>query len=369
MGRFVITGGGTGGHLYPMLAVADALVDSGVAISDIRLVGSSRGEDRKILAGSRYRCSYWPGRGVRRSLHPRDLVATARALVGIGWSFVLGIATAAIWRPDVVVSVGGYASLPMSVGAVVTRRPLVLVELDAATGLAHRLVVRFCAKRCTAFEISDPRAVWTGAPVRKELASQPKNSAERSHVRARMVPPIDPTKTVVLAMTGSLGARSVNDAVAALAKRWADRSDVTLIHVTGRRDYAVYANADSSARLDYRVIEFADMTELWGAADIAICRAGATTVAELAVVGVPAVLVPLPNSPSDHQGENARTLERAGAAIVLEDKVVSDVTLDEALRGLFDAEVREKMSQALLRLGRPAAASAIAKVVIEEARR
>ena len=363
MPKVVITGGGTGGHLYPMLSIADALVKAGVALSDIRLIGSSRGEDQRILASCPYRVSYWPGRGIRRSLSPRDNAANLRALAGISWAFALGIVTAVVWRPSVVVSVGGYASLPMSIGAVLTRRTLVLVELDARAGLAQRLVKRFAAARCTSFADSDPRAVLTGVPLRSGLSL---TTEERRQVaKASLLPEISPARKVVLVMTGSLGAKRVNDAVADLAEIWADRTDLALVQITGRRDFARVKAREVRGTLDYRIIEFADMTKFWPIADVAICRAGATTVAELGVVAVPAVLVPLPNSPSDHQNENARALVAEGAARVIDDSKVSGMTLAKMLESILDTTTLGSMAEAMRKRGRPNAAADIAKIVIE----
>ncbi len=363
MPKVLITGGGTGGHLYPMVAIADALVEAGVASGDIRLVGSSRGEDRRIFAGTPYRVSLWPGRGIRRAFSLRATLANLRALSGIAVSLVYGVMTALIWKPSVVVSVGGYASLPMSLGAVVARRKLVLVELDAATGLAQRLVLRFCTARCTAFANTDPRAIFTGAPIRSTLART--TEPARSAAKRSETPPIDVSKKVVLVMTGSLGAKRVNDAVLELAALWHDRTDVVLIHITGRRDFERVKELTPKGTLDYRVVEFADMSRMWPVADIAICRAGATTVAELAVVGVPAILVPLPHSPSDHQGQNARLLADSGAAIVIGDHHVSGETLRSALEPLFENSLRDTMSRAMGEMGKPNATRDIAGVLMK----
>lgn len=363
MPRVVITGGGTGGHLYPMLSIADALQEAGVSVTDIRLIGSSRGEDRRILAACPYPVSYWPGRGIRRSLGLRATAANVRAIAGISWAFVLGVATALAWRPAVVVSVGGYASLPMSIGAVLTRRKLVLVELDATAGLAQRLVRRFAVTRCTAFADADSRSVLTGVPLRRGLSATTAES--RRVARSAMTPALSLEKKVVLVMTGSLGARRVNDAVVELAALWADRADLAVVHITGRRDYARVKAREVRGALDYRVVDFADMTTLWPIADVAVCRAGATTVAELGVVGVPAVLVPLPHSPSNHQELNARALADDGTAVVIADSTVSGSTLAQALELILDNATLVTMAEAMRKRGRPNAATDIAQIVLE----
>jgi UDP-N-acetylglucosamine--N-acetylmuramyl-(pentapeptide) pyrophosphoryl-undecaprenol N-acetylglucosamine transferase len=137
-------------------------------------------------------------------------------------------------------------------------------------------------------------------------------------------------------MTGSLGATSVNRAVSALAHQWRDRTDVSLVHVTGRRDFAdIAARAPENCELDYRVVDFADMSTLWRVADVAVCRAGAATVAELDALDIPAVVVPLPGAPGDHQMANAKALATTGRAIVIADADVNQpVFVDAVLRAM-----------------------------------
>jgi UDP-N-acetylglucosamine--N-acetylmuramyl-(pentapeptide) pyrophosphoryl-undecaprenol N-acetylglucosamine transferase len=166
-------------------------------------------------------------------------------------------------------------------------------------------------------------------------------------------------------MTGSLGASSVNRAVSELAHRWRERADLTLIHVTGRRDYQeALSRIPDVVALDYRVVEFGDMTELWGLCDLAICRAGATTVAELTALGIASVLVPLPGAPGDHQSKNAAALAEAGAAVVLADRDCTSEALERAVEEVLRAPL-ESMAVAAASLGRPGASREIARVVAE----
>jgi UDP-N-acetylglucosamine--N-acetylmuramyl-(pentapeptide) pyrophosphoryl-undecaprenol N-acetylglucosamine transferase len=166
-------------------------------------------------------------------------------------------------------------------------------------------------------------------------------------------------------MTGSLGSARVNGAVVELASLWASRPDRALIHVTGRRDYdAVVAARPVTARLDYRVEAFADMASWWAVCDVAVCRAGATTVAELTALGIPAVLVPLPGAPGDHQSKNAEALSREGAARVLADERCTGPALGAALDALLEGAARREVAAAARRLGHLDAAAAIAGVVV-----
>jgi UDP-N-acetylglucosamine--N-acetylmuramyl-(pentapeptide) pyrophosphoryl-undecaprenol N-acetylglucosamine transferase len=166
-------------------------------------------------------------------------------------------------------------------------------------------------------------------------------------------------------MTGSLGATRVNRAVVELASLWRDRDDLSLVHITGRRDYAMVRDAAVEAgRLDYRIIEFADMSTWWSVADVAICRAGAMTVAELTILALPAILVPLPGAPGDHQGHNARALSSAGAAVVVPDASCTAAELASRVDAVLRPETWREMSLAASLLAQPDAASAIARIIL-----
>ena len=364
-GPVVITGGGTGGHIFPMLAIAEQLERRGLRDADLRFVGSRRGQEARLLSESSVALTLLAGRGIRRSFAPKALVDNLRALWGLSQAVGVALIKVATWRPSVVVSVGGYASFALSLAAVLFRRPLVLVDLDATPGAVHRLFARFAHVRCTAFASDEPRTVFTGVPLRDAVVGIDRSDAARATRRSRQSPPIDPSRRVVVVMTGSLGASSVNRAVSELARRWSDRTDLTLIHVTGRRDYQeALSRIPAVEALDYRVIEFGDMTELWGLCDLAICRAGATTLAELTALGIASVLVPLPGAPGDHQSKNAAALAEAGAAVVLADRDCTAEALERAVEEVFSAPL-ESMSAAAASLGRPGASREIARVVAE----
>jgi UDP-N-acetylglucosamine--N-acetylmuramyl-(pentapeptide) pyrophosphoryl-undecaprenol N-acetylglucosamine transferase len=165
-------------------------------------------------------------------------------------------------------------------------------------------------------------------------------------------------------MTGSLGSTTVNHAVSELAMRWSTRRDRTIIHVAGRRDAAeVRARAPRTDGLDYRILEFGDMAQLWALCDVAICRAGASTVAELTTLQIPSVLVPLPHAPGDHQMKNALLVVEAGGARLVRDAECTGVKLDEVLESITGPETLTTMAAAAGRLGRRDAASSIARVV------
>lgn len=360
----VITGGGTGGHVFPMQAIAEALRARGLGDDELRFVGSRRGQEASLLSGLGVALTLLPGRGLRRSLRPGDLFVNLGAALGLLAALVMALVKIRRWRAGAVVSVGGYASFPASFAAVCWGVPLVLVELDAEPGAAQRLFGRVAAARCCAFPTEGPRVFVTGTPLREAIESLERTPLSQVAARAAQEPPIDAGRAVVVVMTGSLGASRVNDAVVALARLWSSREDVAIIHVTGRRDYdTVRARVPQLRGLDYRVVDFGDMRELWLMADVAVCRAGAVTLAELANLAIPSVLVPLPGAPGDHQAKNARAVARAGGALIVPDGQCTAQSLAAALDDVLEPAARAAMAEGARSLARPRAAAAIAEVV------
>jgi undecaprenyldiphospho-muramoylpentapeptide beta-N-acetylglucosaminyltransferase len=369
----LVAGGGTAGHLQPALAIAEALVAAGHDRDTIEFVGSTRGQDRLTLEGRGFPFTLLPGRGIVRSLRPRAVLANLGAVAGLGVALVRGVAVVGRARPRVVVSVGGYASLAASLAAVVRRVPLVLVNVDAVPGAANRLLGRFARASAVGWEGSTlPRAVVTGTPVRPEIAAVGRGPDERHAARQRLGLPED--RPTVAVFGGSLGAHRINRAVLDLSDRWKDRDDRSIYHIVGRRewdgDLGPGPDGDAGARSDpvglalVRVAYEDRMDEVYRSADVVVCRAGAMTVAELAVAGVPSILVPLPGAPGDHQTANARVLERAGAAVLLADERCDARVLGTALdRLLSEPSLLESMGRAAAALGRPDAAASGARLV------
>lgn len=359
----VIAGGGTGGHLFPMIAVAEALERTGVAPEDLRFVAARRGPDRRLLASTRVPATFLSGRGLARSISPRALLANAGAVAGLGAATLVATARFARWRPRAVVSVGGYAAVAADLAARATHVPLVLVEMDARPLASHRLVERTAVRRCTAFASEDPRAVVTGAPLRDAIEGLTRLPVATRHH--------DHDRWQVVVMTGSLGSGSVNRAVVALATTWRARGDLAITHVTGERDADLCAAAWTPSPTDalvYRQVAFANMATLWPTCDLAITRAGAMTLAELARLSIPAILVPLPTSPGDHQVHNAREVEAAGAAVVLRDADLSATVLGDHIDATLRLGVLAPMEGAMGARGHAGAADAIAREVLAVAR-
>jgi undecaprenyldiphospho-muramoylpentapeptide beta-N-acetylglucosaminyltransferase len=353
----------------PALAIARALVARGHPPSAVHLVGSARGVEARLYRGTGLPATLLPGRGIERRLswqNVRSAVALLRAL-GQGWRLVGRL------RPQVVVSVGGYASVPCALAAVVRRIPVVVAEQNAAPGAANRLVARFARASAVAFEGTPlPRAVVTGNPVRPEVAAI--DRAQDNEV-ARQKLDVYPGRKVVLIFGGSLGALRINRAAQQAAKRWLSRSDLHVRHIVGRRDWEEISRAlghvlRPGGPLRYQVVEYDDdMPTALAAADLAVCRAGSSTCFELLAAGLPAVLVPSPYVTADHQTANARHLERAGAAVVVPDAELDGARLiAEVDRLLGDPARLAAMSRAARATARPHAADDIARLAEEHAR-
>lgn len=365
-GPVVITGGGTGGHVFPMQAIAEALSSQGLALNDLRYVGSRRGQEGVLLGASGISLTLLPGRGLRRSWRAKDVLTNAVSAFGLLVALVVALRLVREWRPSVIVSVGGYAAFAVTFAAVCWRVPLVLVEFDATPGAVHRYVGRFAVKRCCAFPSPGDNVVVTGAPLRESIEGIDRSTSARLEAKRHLSPPIDHDRAVVVVMTGSLGSGRVNAAVHDLADLWSDRSDRAIVHVTGRRDYVEYlALKPLSDGLDYRVVAFGDMQELWQIADVAICRAGAITVAELTALAIPSVLIPLPGAPHDHQTKNAQQVANVGGAVVVSDSDCTGTTLALALDDIMEPATLDSMIEGAGSLAHHGAAEAIADVVLD----
>jgi undecaprenyldiphospho-muramoylpentapeptide beta-N-acetylglucosaminyltransferase len=369
--RIVIAGGGTGGHVVPSLQIARALVARGHAPASVELYGSRRGQEADLWPTLEFPFVLLPGRGIRRQLTLAALWANVGAVLGLVWATARAVKSLLARRPRVVVAVGGYASFPAGLAALLVRVPLVLVTTDAVPGAVNALFGRFAAANAVAFHgTALPRAELTGTPVGPELSTGTGPPSDEERRRARTALGLPEEGTVVAAFGGSLGARRINEAVGGLARRWAGGGGPALYHVVGRRDYEQFMASAPAPDERYRVVPFEDhMAALYRAADVCVCRAGAMTVAELLVTGVPAVLVPLPGAPRDHQTRNAQALVAVGAAVLVTDADCSTDRLATEIESLLaDGTRLAAMGAAARRLGHPDAATRVAELVDAHAR-
>jgi UDP-N-acetylglucosamine:LPS N-acetylglucosamine transferase len=265
--------------------------------------------------------------------------------------------------------------VPAALAAVLLRIPIVVVEQNAVPGAANRLVARVARASAVSFPDTDlPRAVVTGNPVRREVRAVDRT---RDRAAARAALDIDEGRMLVVAFGGSLGARRINDAVLDAVESWRGRSDIAVRHVIGERDWPRYskragalADARAAAEVQYQPVMYEDdMPSVYAAADLVLCRSGATSVAELAVVGLPSLLVPLPGAPGDHQTANARALVDVGAAVLVPDPQCSGERIATEIASLLaEPGSLARMSTAAFSAARPDADDHVARLVEEHAK-
>lgn len=359
--RVVIAGGGTAGHVNPAIALAEALAGDRVSF-----IGTRAGVEARLVVEAGYELEAIDVRGFDRS-RPWSLPAVAwRALTAIAKARRI-VACAA---PDVVVGMGGYVSLPVCLAARSIKTPVVLHEQNIVLGLANRVVKPFAAAVAVSFRDTLARAghkgVFVGNPVRAEIAGA---RPERERAAAYDRFDLDEDRKTLLVFGGSQGARSINDAATGLAGLWRDRSDLQVLHIAGRSHAGEIENRVittlSGAPLIYRVVAYVErMVAAYSLADLALCRSGATTVVELAAMGLPALVVPYPHH-RDHQQElHGRVLERAGAAVVVPDAQASAERVAREAEALLGDRARlDGMRASALRFATPRAAGELARVV------
>ena len=362
----VIAGGGTAGHILPALAIARELVARGKRPEEIHFVGSAFGQEKELVPAAGFEIDLLPGRGIT-SRKPN--LTNLKAALGIAAAAIRAVTVVRRLRPKVVVSVGGFAAFPAGMAAVLLRIPLVLAESNAIPGAVNRILGRFAKASAVAFPGTGLRnEVVTGNPVRVEVVAADRSAAGRLAARADFGLPDD--GILIAAFGGSLGSRRINEAVLGFVRAHGERGDIAIRHAIGRRDWArVSRDLPAPRALVYQAVEYEDrMPLLLAAADLAVTRAGGSTLSELAVVGLPSVLVPLPIAHRDHQTANADHFVRAGAAVRVADSELTPERLASEIERLLQPGRIEEMAEAARALAHPEAGAAIAALVEEHAR-
>lgn len=358
----LFAGGGTGGHLFPALAVADE-IRRRKPDAQITFIGTKKKLEARIVPQRGYRFyTIWIS-GLRRSWSIEMLLFPLKVLVAFVQSFFLIREI----KPDVVVGTGGYVSGPPLCAAVLMGIPTVIQEQNSFPGATTRLLSPWATQVHVAFEATRAllkhrqNIVVSGNPTAVN-AYIPKDAGAKMYN-------LDPSKKTLLVFGGSLGAASINRAVAgALAALRV--MNIQIIWQTGEQDYERISRLVRDMGADreqpwVRVYKFIEtMPYAYAACDLVVCRAGATTLAELTSRGVPAVLVPYPFAAADHQRRNAEMMARSGAAVLLHDADVDEHLLETVRELLVDERRRAEMAQQAKALGRPEAASTIADAVL-----
>lgn len=356
---FLIAAAGTGGHVFPGLAVGEALVDRGVARSEILFVGGNRME-ATICPQEGFPFLEVDIRGLRRSLSPSNLslpLVVRRAGARVA---------EAIEQREIgaVAGMGGYVTIPAGLAARRTSTPLFVSEQNASAGLASRLASRWAARTFGSFPTTDglPRAEWVGNPVRRAFWDFDRDRLRPAALERHG---LDPDHPVIGVFGGSLGSGVINAAIDDLVTSWQGR-DIQIIHIVGERFFEGAASNDEGAAHRRIVLGFvAAMEEFYAAADVVIARAGGA-VAELTATATPSILIPGRFGSAGHQEGNARFLESAGAAVVVAEDDLSG--LGDVVSEVLEEDRLEQMAAAARRIARPHAAHSIADAMLEAAR-
>lgn len=365
----VVTGGGTSGHVIPARAICEMLIEAGHDRADIAYVGSRRGVEQALMADDFVDAEYLPISGLQRTISLRSVGRNVLLPFRLLRSRLIARRLIKRWRPSVVVSVGGYASEPMSRAAIAAGVPLVCVSYDRLPGLATRRQAKQATACAVAFEGSElPRAVVTGAPVRQELRTLDVDNV-RDAARARLGIAAD--ARVVAITGGSLGSEVLNDCATQIfeAAEKAGVHNLVVYHVVGDR-FVRSSMPHVPAGAQYiRVGYESNMSDLYASLDVLVCRAGASTVAEIATVGIAAVLVPWPGAADNHQELNARWLTDNGAAILADDAACADgrVAL-EVVALLGDSARRVSLATSARAMGDKHRSGALAALIQSVAR-
>lgn len=366
--RVLIAAGGTAGHVFPGLAVARSLRDRFEA--NVRFIGRSDGQEATLVPEAGFHLITVEARPFVRRISVAALRAPLTALRAAGK------ARGVVGGADVVLGMGGYVSVPVSLAAGRERVPLVIHEQNAVLGLANRVAARWAVAVALAFEEASsgvPRrtpAVVTGNPVRESVLRVP---PERDALTKEAMKELglEPDRRTVAVFGGSQGALHLNRAAVGAAKILDGRSDLQILLITGPNHHERFRREiRPGSALLFRMEPYVERMELvYASADLAVSRAGASTVAELAVCGVPALLVPYPYATGRHQEANARALQRAGGASVLLDDQLGPESLADRIIELVDHRERlALMTEASTAFGKPDAADALATLAVESAR-
>jgi UDP-N-acetylglucosamine--N-acetylmuramyl-(pentapeptide) pyrophosphoryl-undecaprenol N-acetylglucosamine transferase len=339
----LIMAGGTGGHIFPGLAVAQQMRAAGW---DVVWMGARGGMEERLVPRHGYRTAWIRARAARGKGLLQKLLLPANLL----YSFWESARYIRRLKPDVVLGLGGYVAFPGGMMASLLDRPLALHEQNAIAGLANRVLAQVSDRVMVAFPDALKRAEWTGNPVRSEIAAidPPENRFQGRKGPMRL-----------LVVGGSLGAQALNEAVPKAISLLQDKPIV--VHQAGEKHLETLKANYAAAAVHGELVAFIeDMARRYAEADLAVCRAGAVTIAELSAGGMASILVPFPHAVDDHQTANARFLADRGAAILIQQRDLSPQKLAELIRTLDRTKLLE-MARKARALGKPDAARVVAE--------
>ncbi|MEG6585942.1 undecaprenyldiphospho-muramoylpentapeptide beta-N-acetylglucosaminyltransferase [Dendrosporobacter sp. 1207_IL3150] len=364
--RIIVSGGGTGGHIYPAITLIKA-IKSLRNSCEILYIGTNEGLEADIIPKEGLPFATIEVRGLAREISLKN-VATVLKTFGSLWQSRRLISQ---FKPDVVIGTGGYVCGPVLLAASLMGIPTMIQEQNVVPGITNRILAKFVDKIAVGYADAakhfnrSAKVVFTGNPIRPEVLS-----ALREEGMSKLG--LDPKKKTILISGGSRGARSINTAMIQVHKHYAGNKNIQLLHVTGKNEYndivgnLMQIGIDTATAGNIIIKPYLyDMPNALAATDLAIFRAGAIGLAELTSLGIPSILIPYPYAAENHQEFNARVMEHQGAAVVIKDNELNGEKLTKVVDGLiFDNERLKVMAKASKSLGRPDAAEQIARMAI-----
>ena len=354
--RCVIAGGGTGGHLFPGIAIAEAFVGKELG-NEVLFIGTEKGIEARVLAGGRF-----PLKMIQaRPLKGESFMAQMKTLWTLPRAIVQARSILRDFRPQVVLGVGGYASGPTLIAALLSGMKRTIHEQNVVPGMTNRLLKWISQRIFVSYEdtkryFPERKTVVTGTPVRKDFLSR------LSKTQVGKAVPEKGDRFTLLIFGGSAGAHRINVAMMdALSTLGENKVSVRFIHQTGEADFDFVSRGYQGHGFDARVSPFfEDMASCYAVSDLVICRAGASTIAELAMCGKAAILIPYPHAAHQHQLINAQKLVERGAARMIRDEALNGGLIAETILELYGhPEKRVRMGQAIQEMSRPRAAQEI----------
>jgi len=358
--KAIISGGGTGGHVFPAIAIADAIKEKNPQ-AEILFVGANGKLEMDRVPKAGYEIVGLPIQGFHRKLTFKNLMFPFKLLASM--SKAIGVIKR--FKPDVAIGVGGYASGPVLQMATRRNIPIVVQEQNSYAGVTNKLLGKSAAKVCVAYDDMErffPKEaiVFTGNPVRKEIYQ---NNISTSEARATLG--LDVNKKTILVFGGSLGARALNEAIVNGAELLRQHPEINLIWQVGKLYYNDYKNSEVAKLPNVTVLAFIeDMASAYKAADLVVCRAGALTISELSLVVKAAILVPSPNVAEDHQTKNAMALVNKNAAAMVKDTEAKESLVPKMIDLINDEEHCKILQSNILHFGKPNAAEEIAEEIL-----
>ena len=358
--KFIISGGGTGGHIFPAISIANALKKR-LPDCEILFVGALGRMEMERVPAAGYPIEGLPVSGFDR----KNLLRNVKVLMNLFRSLMLARRIIRRFQPDVAIGVGGYASAPTLRAASAFGIPTVIQEQNSYAGVTNKLLAKKAARICVAYEgmerfFPKDKIILTGNPVRQDLFSVAPGTKEAYDFFN-----LDPTKKTILVVGGSLGARTVNQSIIAGLEKLA-KTDIQIIWQTGKFYIEnAHAAAEPFACKNLIVIDFVSRMDLaYSIADLVISRAGASSISELCLLAKPVILVPSPNVAEDHQTQNALALVRKDAAVMIKDVDAKNQLVDKALELIANEAELKKMSGNILKLAEKDSADRIADEIL-----